>query len=444
MLLIRSSNKFMLEKAYVWKVLLDNFLGIDYQCQFEDTVTDYHLQLENGAEITLEDAFFSQRGEEDYVNEDLIPTTVASLNHALTDHRDVPVIYGMPHCQASETQVTCGVDLVASCFFMLTRWEEYVVEQRDEYGRFPLSASLAYRANFHRQPVVNQYTELLWSMLQHLDPNLTRKKRVFRVVPTHDVVHIRKWSGFAPLLSANLFLGKSPRSAFRNLQHIVEVKLGMKDDPYDTFDYLMRASEKFGLHSRFYFMAGGETEHDNHYRINQRNVQELLETINRRGHRIGFSPSFNSSTRPLLWQQERDKLRALAPQRVTKGRQHLLRFEVPTTWQIWNDEEMLVDSSLGYPEQPGFRCGTCYAFPAFNFLTRETLSIYESPLICSETSLIDHMRLSPEAAEQEVRQIYHEVQRYHGNFVLQWSNAALFTQAHAPFRSLYEKILRGW
>lgn len=443
MLLIRSSDKFMLEKAYVWKVLLDEFLGIAHECRFENAVSDYHLELENGTELILEDAFFGQRAEEDYVNEALIPQTVDSLNHPLTDHQDVPVIYGTPYCHVAETRVECGVDVVASGFFMLTRWEEYVVEQRDEYDRFPLKASLAHRAGFYQRPVVNQYVELLWRALRHLDPTIARKKRKFRIIPTHNVARTRKWQGFAQLFRGDSGLEKSPRTAFRDLQNMVEVKLGIKDDPYDTFDYLMRASEKFGLRSRFYFMAGGETEHDNHYRINQRNVQELLETINNRGHQIGFSPSFNAYTRPLLWQQERDKLRALAPQRITKGRQHLLRFEVPTTWQIWDDAGMSVDSSLGYPEQPGFRCGTCYAFPVFNFLTRQTLSLYESPLICSD-SLIDHLRLSPEEAEQEVRWVYTEVQRYQGNFVLQWHNAALFTEEHAPYRPLYEKILRGW
>lgn len=434
----------MLEKAYVWKVLLDEFLGIAYQCRFEDTVTDYHLQLANGAEIVIEDAFFNQRAEADYVNEDLIPTSVASLDHALNDQRDVPVIYGAPRCDVTDKSISCGVDIVASSFFMLTRWEEYVVEQRDKHRRFPLEASLAHREGFYQQPVVNEYTELLWRMLVHLDPDIVRKKRTFRVVPTHNVEHVRKWQGLAKSLSANVSIKNGPRAALRNLKNMAEVKLGLKDDPYDTFNYLMRASEKFGLQSRFYFMAGGETEYDNHYCINQRNVQELLETINNRGHHIGFSPSYNSATRPLLWQQERDKLRALAPQRIAKGRQHLLRFEVPTTWQIWDDAEMHVDSSLGYPEKPGFRCGTCYAFPVFNFMTRQTLSVYESPLICSEESLIDYMLLSPEAAEEEVQGVYRKVQQHRGNFVLQWNNAALFTQVHAPYRSLYEKILRGW
>ncbi|MGB3848869.1 MAG: polysaccharide deacetylase family protein [Tunicatimonas sp.] len=441
MLLVRSSNAFMLEKSYVWRVLLDEFLGVPYQCRYDETASGYQLELENGAVLTLEDAFFGQRNEGDYVNEAMIPAEVATLKHALTDHQAVPVIYGTPRCEVEEARIMCGLDVVGASFFMLTRWEEYVVEQRDEYGRFPLQASLAHRAGFYQQPVVNQYIELLWQMLHHLDPSLTRKKRAFRMIPTHNVERIRKWRGAHLFSASESSLG--PQAAWRRLRCVVEVKLGMKDDPYDTFDYLMRASEKFGLQSRFYFMAGGETEHDNHYRIQQRNVQELLEAINNRGHRIGFLPSYNAATRPLLWQQERDTLRDLAPQRITKGRQHLLRFEVPTTWQTWDDAGMLVDSSMGYPEQPGFRCGTCYAFPTFNFITRQTLSLYESPLVCSD-SLIDHQRLSPEAAELEVRRVYAEVQRYRGNFVLQWRNAALFTQQHAPYRPLYEKILRGW
>lgn len=447
MLIVRSSKKFMLEKAYVWKVLLEDFLGLSYQCDFDDSLTDYHIQLENGAELIVSDAFFSRRAEEAYVTEEFIPQTVAWFDHALTNHSPIPVIYGSPECTVGEKEADCKIDFVASSFFMLARWEEYVVEQRDEHGRFPLNASLAYRAGFHQQPVVNQYLELLWRLLYHLDPSLTRKKRSFRLVPTHDVERIRRWRGLGPTFSVpfySLTIEKKPRRALRHLQNILEVKAGLKDDPYDTFDYLMRASEKFGLQSRFFFLSGGETKHDNYYRIDQRRVQDLLETINNRGHRIGLCSSYNSYTRPLLWEQERDTLRALAPQQINKGRQHYLRFEVPTTWQIWNDAGMSVDSSLGYAEQPGFRCGTCYAFPVFNFITREALSVYESPLICSETSLIDYMQLSPSAAEQEVHRVYAQVQQYQGNFVLQWHNSSLFTEEHTPYRQLYEKILRGW
>lgn len=436
----------MLEKAYVWRVLLEEFLGVEYQMMYSDSVVGYQIQLENDALITFSDDFFEQYPEDAYVHQDHIPEAIDSLTHPLLNDT-IPIIYGSPYLTVEETQVSCGLDIVASTFFMLTRWEEYAVRQRDEHDRFPLRASLAYRAGFYQRPVVNQYVELLWNMLAHLAPGLPRKKRSFRVIPTHDIDRMWRWRGWGQTLEVpyrNFVIERNMARGFSNLQNLLQVKLGLKDDPYDTFDYLMRASEKFGLQSRFYFMAGGETEFDNYYRLGQLKVQDLLETIKSRGHQIGFHPSYNSYTRPLLWRQERDALAALAPRKITKGRQHYLRFEVPTTWQIWEDAGMSVDSSLGYPEAPGFRCGTCYAFPVFNFLTRYTMSLYESPLICSEASVIEHMHLSPEAAEKEIRHVYEETQRYQGNFVLLWHNSALFTEEHAPYRRLYEKILRGF
>ena len=446
MLLVWSSKKCMLEKEYVWRVLLKEFLGVEYHLTYDDSVIGYQIQLENNALITFEDDFFGRYSEDDYAHADHVPATVDSLRHELFDQL-VPVIYGSARLEVEDRQIACGLDIVGSTFFMLTRWEEHVVRQRDEHDRFPLRASLAYRAGFHQRPVVNQYVELLWNMLTHLNAALTRKKRRFRVIPTHDVDRMRRWRGWGQTLRVpyrNVVVERNPARGLHNLRNMLQVKLGLKDDPYDTFDYLMRASEKFSLQSRFYFMAGGETAFDNYYQLGQLKVQDLLETIKSRGHQIGFHPSYNSYTRPLLWRQERDALAALAPRKITKGRQHYLRFEVPTTWQIWEDAGMSVDSSLGYPEAPGFRCGTCYAFPVFNFLTRYTMSLYESPLICSEASLIEHQHLSPRAAEEEVRRVYEETQRYQGNFVLLWHNAALFTEEHTPYRRLYEMILRGF
>ena len=55
MLLIWSSKKFMLEKAYVWRVLLKEFLGVDYQLTYDDSVADYKIQLENNALLVFRD-----------------------------------------------------------------------------------------------------------------------------------------------------------------------------------------------------------------------------------------------------------------------------------------------------------------------------------------------------------------------------------------------------
>ncbi len=145
-------------------------------------------------------------------------------------------------------------------------------------------------------------------------------------------------------------------------------------DPFDTFDFLMDQSEKVGGRSHFYFMSGGKSDFDPGYQLPNRRVNELMEKIHRRTHHLGFHPSYETYNNATLWGGGCKKLGNYSPQQLTTGRQHHLRFEIPMTWQIWEDHNMWFDSTLGYPDQLGFRCGTCYAFPFSIFCRARSLS----------------------------------------------------------------------
>ena len=66
------------------------------------------------------------------------------------------------------------------------------------------------------------------------------------------------------------------------------------NDPYDTFDILMKISDEYGLKSHFYFMSGGLTKYDNRYRIDEPKCLELINKIKKREHIIGFHSSYNA------------------------------------------------------------------------------------------------------------------------------------------------------
>lgn len=53
--------------------------------------------------------------------------------------------------------ITLRIDLFASCFFMLSRWEEYVINKKDIHHTFSGLSSLAYRKGFLEKPIVNQF-----------------------------------------------------------------------------------------------------------------------------------------------------------------------------------------------------------------------------------------------------------------------------------------------
>ena len=116
-----------------------------------------------------------------------------------------------------------------------------------------------------------------------------------------------------------------------------------------------------------------------------------MEKIAKRGHVIGFHASYESFEQPDLLAPERESIRSLAADShrptpsVHSGCQHYLRFAAPYTWQHWENQQMQTDSTLGYSEMEGFRCGICVSYPVFNFLTL-------SPLLFSEHDTIEALK----------------------------------------------------
>lgn len=61
---------------------------------------------------------------------------------------------------------------------MIARYEEVLLWDRvdkDLYGRFPSSESLAYKEGFLDIPIVNEYIEWLWNWIDSFNLGYTRK-----------------------------------------------------------------------------------------------------------------------------------------------------------------------------------------------------------------------------------------------------------------------------
>jgi len=213
-----------------------------------------------------------------------------------------------------------------------------------------------------------------------------------------------------------------------------------KKDPYDVFDSWLDLFEKNGLRGHFNFLGKRPPSSDCWYPLEHPFVKNLIEKIAGRGHVVGFHPSYEAFENQQVFEKELTSLRALSPTPVATGRQHYLRFAAPHTWQVWEDTGMDWDSTLGYPEAEGFRCGICQDFPVFNFLTRKMLNLREKPLIAMDVTLALYQKYSPETAFQKLRQLRRQVERHDGEFVLLWHNSSWNTYFWADWREVF---LRG-
>ena len=167
MIQINISENFIPEKKYILSIIFDEFLGIPFNLRFHEN-NYYEIILENKKSIIFKDLFFGRQKDSDYLKNENIPENTILLKNQFIIENDIPVIYGTDELNVSSDRIICGIDIFASSFFMLTRWEEFVNSKRDSHGRFALENSYLFKNDIFERPVVNEYIEMLWNMLMHL------------------------------------------------------------------------------------------------------------------------------------------------------------------------------------------------------------------------------------------------------------------------------------
>ena len=450
-LLIRHPSGRGAERSYIIDVLLRDFLGLEYIAAPHDASCVTIELSDDSAKRRLElpDAFFSQPAGA-WLTEASLPDRplqqwrppASSFAGVPMCREQLPIIYGAARegelMTQSEEAGYLGIDIFGSAFFMLTQYQEAVSRERDDFDRFPASASLAYQEGFLERPIVNEYVEILWEVMRSMWPGLQRKARSYRVHLSHDMDEVsllgRSWASVLRSLAADLLIRREGRLALQRLRAFVKTRATQQPverDPYNTFDFIMSTSEQYGLRDTFNFVAAeSEDLLDPRYDLQQPWVRSLIHRLYDRGHAIGLHPSINTYKDPALIMREYERLRSVcAEENITQqtwgGRQHYLRWANPTTWQSWEAAGLDYDSSLGYAQHVGFRCGCCYEYPVMNLQTRERLALRERPLIAMESSLLSYMGCSLRAAERWLRDLIVTCRRFEGDFSLLWHNHML-------------------
>lgn len=445
-MIITIPNNNINEKKYIIDILFGEFLGLDYKIKVGSN--NYEILLDNGNKLIFKDVFFNQFPVDlDYLKIENIPNNIEYVINKFLEEK-TPILFGDNSLNITNKSIECGMDIFASSFFMLTRWEEYVIKIRDTHNRFPDTESLVYKYNFMHRPIVNEYVEMLWNMLYSLDNKLTRKDRKYQVVLTHDVDDILLYKNPISVLAMiknDILKRKKFSSLFYTLFNFPLSFFNKNRDPYYTFDWIMKLSESIGVKSYFFFMNWGETKYDKRYRSNSSYVKELVDKIKKRGHHIGIHPSYNAYDNFNLFQKEKKTLEKNLDLKIQYGREHFLRFSVPTTWQVWEDNNIIWDSTLGYSNNIGFRCGVCYDYSVFNILSRKKLKLKEKPLVVMEASFIENTNsLDKDSVFQSINRLILTTKKYNGNFVLLWHNSSFNTLKWKEYKSVYMKIIEEY
>jgi len=149
-------------------------------------------------------------------------------------------------------------------------------------------------------------------------------------------------------------------------------------------------------------------------------LRKVAEGIKQRGHRIGFHPGYETFNDEREWRRQRDGLENVIGYSVREGRQHVLRYQVDRTPDIWDAAGMEYECTLAFPEHIGFRSGTCRPFRAYSLVQRKALSLWQCATAVMDFSLFGgkYRDLSIDAALDECAPVIDACRYYGGELVI--------------------------
>ena len=460
MLQIKTPNFCVPEIEYTCFVVFTEWLGIEYEITTAEQDT---ILISSGNKTLQLNADFFVKASNNWLASESMPA-LPLKNYNLDElkavlHNEIhiceielPVLYGEAKITLAENTINCGIDILGGIFFMLSRYEEIVVKERDAHARFSAKSSVAYKENFLLRPLANEYLELLFALLSHLFHQLQRKKMRFKLYPTHDVdVPFTYLNMSFPTVMrrmiGDVLKRKSVKKAFQTYiswYHVAKNEL--QYDPAYTFDFIMTESEKRNLKSAFYFLPSGSPDMGWKYPITVPEMHNLLQLIDKRGHEIGIHGFYGTYLNKEAFRDDvlllQDMLQTLGiSQQIQGGRQHYLQWQNPETFQVWENVGMEYDSTLSFADMAGFRCGTCYEYPIYDCVQRKKLRLKERPLIAMECSVTDscYMGLGwGERALEVFKTLKDLCHYYEGNFIILFHNDSLIRDDQ---KGLYIKVL---
>jgi hypothetical protein len=436
------------ERSYVANVIFKEFLGLDIEVQQSspDSLSRLFDSTDRNKGVTFGDNLLSVP--------DLKWRTPASLPKEPVGMYDVPsslkqegleklpVIYpSARNLKPERNDISIDFDFFGGCFFLLTQYEERCHDRRDAHQRLSACDSYLGRTNLLDRPLVDEFTKLLAGAILRLWPESRLRKSLFKIVPTHDVDWPFEYQGMSLKRALRRAAGETirGRSVSRGLSVLTAWSAGRKGDPsldpfFQALNQMIVDDSRAGLQGIYYFMAGHtDSRFDTNYDLGHPVIRATLRKVHDAGHLIGLHNSYGTLDNIEAFKKEYETLRSVcAEEKISQNkwyvRSHYLRWRTPASFTVRESLGLDIDSTLGFADAPGFRCGTCHEFSTFDLDRRKHLKLVEQPLIAMECSLIDgYQRLTHSNALTQFRRLREECKKVAGNFVFLWHNSRFRT-----------------
>jgi hypothetical protein len=168
-------------------------------------------------------------------------------------------------------------------------------------------------------------------------------------------------------------------------------------------------------------------------------MRKLIEQV-KTFSEIGIHPSFYTSADYEKILKEKERLEDLSMQKITRSRQHYLKFRLPDTYNFLLAAGIKEDYSMGYAGEPGFRAGTCKPFYFYDLKNKKTTDLKIFPITFMEGTLMNS--LNPVDALQKILGLLKEVKSVGGTFIPLWHNHTISeTKEYLAWKNVHDEMI---
>lgn len=325
-------------------------------------------------------------------------------------------------------------DIFAASFYLLSRYEEYLPHDKDEYGRYAHTNAIAFKESFLNIPLVNYWIKDFGESLKKLFPSLVTKENSFSFLPTYDIdiAFVHKHKGLLRNLGGLLRHPSIDR---------VKILLGAKVDEYAAYDFLDELHKEKKLSPIYFFLVATRAgKYDKNISPYAHGMWQLMKR-HAKLHRVGLHPSWRSNEDIKIVQQEKKILETATGYNITHSRQHYIKFSLPETFAQLPEIGITDDYSMGYGSINGFRASVASSFFWYNLAEEKISSLLLHPFCFMDANCFYEQKQNAEESYTELEHYYKICQEVKGKLITVFHNNFLGTdKTFAGWKEMYSRF----
>ena len=342
---------------------------------------------------------------------------VESVSIQVKDWGETKCFFGVSNRSA------LSFDIFSASFYLLSRYEEYLPHLKDSKGRYPSSESLGFKEGFLEQPVIDIWAYKFKDLLSEVFPNLVFPKKELAI---HSVVlanepyaYIQK--GF--FRSFIGYIGDFGKFRIRSVIRRSKVLLGIKKDPYDTFNWIINVNQKSERKLSVFFLLGEALTFK--AGLNTRRLKfKLLVKMVADYAEVGLMFSSHSLKYYDELKAEKKRFEEITHRTLLNSTNANNLVSLPDIYRSLVELEIERDFTMTFEDSIGFRAGTCtpFLFYDLDYEVRTPLVIHP---VAAMTTAFEGKFASD--INKTVLRIMNSVEKVNGTFTMVFSNTD-FTQ----------------